>query len=819
MKKGLCLSMMLLAAGATFVFAACKAYGEHNFELKEVIQEATCLSEGSAKYVCSDCGYVETRAIEALGHDWGEWEGTPATCWDQGVEFRICKNDPTHRETRATEELGHDWSDWTVEIPATCLEQGKEVRICKNDSTHRETRATEPLGHTDASQNWVMLGESTCIVSGAESLLCDRCFEPLDTRRAAVLAHEYLNGVCVNCGRRDWSVAQIDDPDLYNSEYGFRMLAEEDKGAAMQALYLLIDENARAYHNGTSDSKILGAYDYAALGLTMDEMVAVWKTYLDDHPLYYWLDRTMNYADVAEVLIDASYANHEVRHSLNQMIYEKANAWREDTDENAYLAALSYHDKIIYEVDYLESGRIYPEGTSWAHNIVGVFEGKGAVCEGYSRSFQLLLNMTGIENVFVTGKSENAAHAWNLVKLDDEKWYWFDLTFDDTPNWMWGVQYNYFAVTDEQNINWSDDYGYYNTAVYFAAKHTPDSGTGVEFLVRLPEAAKTPYEGVGELRLRQTFTVGESTYAVAGYHAVQLIECNATGDVYIPETVEFEGVTYDVISVGAMDEEGFFKDSRMEEVYMKPIETLYLPASIRFLWTNAVHNFYNGGFTAFDVAAENQMFESVDGVLFTKGLYTLIAYPVKSPRTEYKIPDGVILIAHIAFGDRAKNLRSFTIGKDTNSPSGNFNWGMGWLRNATEGSHSFSVGQWGDAIEDMLALETLSVDPENQNYIVENNLLLSKDKTILYAALYSVVELVIPATVEEIETYACWNRYKLERIIFEGNNIRYISSSAFANNYLFREIIFHGTQEEWDAVDKEGLSNIFNDYTVTCTQK
>ena len=127
-------------------------------------------------------------------------------------------------------------------------------------------------------------------------------------------------------------------------------------------------------------------------------------------------------------------------------------------------------------------------------------------------------------------------------------------------------------------------------------------------------------------------------------------------------------------------------------------------------------------------------------------------------------------------------------------------------------------GETGRVLEDMPALETVSVDPENQSYADENNLLMSKDKTILYATLYTIEELVVPASVEVIYSDACWNRYNLKRVIFEGNALQEIRRSAFGNNYYFSEIIFNGTQEEWDAVDKEGLPHIYTDYTVTCTQ-
>ena len=790
----------------------------HEFEFHQLLKTPTCTAAGSEEYICSECGYKETRPIDALGHDWDEWTIKKLeTCTEPGEDIRTCKRDPSHVETCAYEPLDHDWRDWTVETPPTCTEPGVEVRTCKRTSFHKDYRTIDPLGHTDELQTWTVRNSATCYAPGTEVLRCDRCYIVLDSRRKEAFEHKYINGVCTRCGKHDWSTSPIDEPDLYHSEYGFKMLANETNGTAMQALYLLIDGDAKIYHSGTSDSSLLGEYDYPALGLTMDEAVAVWKTYLDDHPLYYWFNRSLSYSvEALIVTVDAAYTNHEVRTALNQMIYEKASAWREDTVDNEYLTALSYHDKIISEVDYLDSRIVYPEGTSWAHNIVGVFEGKGAVCEGYARSFQLLLNMTGIENVFVTGMSGKEAHAWNLVKLDDGQWYWFDLTNDDSPRWMWGIKYRYFAVSAKQNINWLEGWfhysGYEEPEIYFSDNHTPASGTGINFLVQLPEVSKTPYRGT--VRLRKTFSVGNLTYAVAGYRKVQLVKCNVSGDVHIPATVNHFGLTYDVVSVGDMNSDGFFLDiPTYSNMYTAPVDTLYIPSSVRFLWTSGVHN-EDYGIKAFDVAEDNEVFASLDGVLFTKDLYTLISYPEKSPRTEYKIPDGVVFIAEKAFSYGTDNLRSLKIGKDV-LEGGLNNMGYGWECSEKTGSFIVSIHTWGYALLGMSALDTITVDPENKAFHAENNLLFNKSKTILYAAPCNIEELIVPESVEEIQHFACWNRFELKKVIFTGKALKEIGGGAFGNCRNLREVIFNGTHNEWDAVKNDGLH--FEDYNTVLT--
>lgn len=52
------------------------------------------------------------------------------------------------------------------------------------------------------------------------------------------------------------------------------------------------------------------------------------------------------------------------------------------------------------------------------NNIYGVFVMKTVVCEGYAKAFQYLLNLSGIDNIFVAGSSHGVGHAWNCVYIN-----------------------------------------------------------------------------------------------------------------------------------------------------------------------------------------------------------------------------------------------------------------------------------------------------------------------------------------------------------------------------------------------------------------
>ncbi|MDR3277547.1 MAG: hypothetical protein LBT12_02145 [Oscillospiraceae bacterium] len=116
------------------------------------------------------------------------------------------------------------------------------------------------------------------------------------------------------------------------------------------------------------------------------------------------------------------------------------------------------HDYIVlncaYDYENYLRGALPPE----TYTPYGVLINGSAVCDGYSLTFKLLMDMLGIECDVVTGTSSGDAvsgpHAWNRVSLGGE-YYLIDVTWDDpvgadgadTPG---EVSYRYFNLTDER---------------------------------------------------------------------------------------------------------------------------------------------------------------------------------------------------------------------------------------------------------------------------------------------------------------------------------------------------------------------------------
>ena len=83
------------------------------------------------------------------------------------------------------------------------------------------------------------------------------------------------------------------------------------------------------------------------------------------------------------------------------------------------------YEKELFFHDYLIEHCAYHEDTgNWqAYTAAGALLNGKAVCEGYSRAFQLLLNQEGIDNYLMTGSARDPSgrvdgHMWNLITLD-----------------------------------------------------------------------------------------------------------------------------------------------------------------------------------------------------------------------------------------------------------------------------------------------------------------------------------------------------------------------------------------------------------------
>ena len=138
----------------------------------EEVTAPTCTEGGFTTHTCTRCGdsYTDTET-DPLGHDFGEWTvTTPPTCTEAGEETRTCSRCDA-AETRAVDALGHDFAE-EVTAP-TCTEGGFTTHTCTRCGDSFVDNEIDALGH--AWDEGTVVTEPTETEPGVKRYTCTRC--------------------------------------------------------------------------------------------------------------------------------------------------------------------------------------------------------------------------------------------------------------------------------------------------------------------------------------------------------------------------------------------------------------------------------------------------------------------------------------------------------------------------------------------------------------------------------------------------------------------------------------------------------------------
>lgn len=144
----------------------------------------------------------------------------------------------------------------------------------------------------------------------------------------------------------------------------------------------------------------------------------------------------------------------------------------------------------------------------------------------------------------------------------------------------------------------------------------------------------------------------ELCYSILSDTTVQIVSENVTSgwnsntqnytklrhdELYIPDTVRYNGVNYCVCQIG---------DHAFSCIHT--IKTLHIPKTITSIADVSSLSYYNN-ISRYIVDEENPNFMSVDGVIYTKDGRTLYSYPHAKPDSLFQVLDGVKNIGMLSF--------------------------------------------------------------------------------------------------------------------------------------------------------------------------
>ncbi|WP_249029273.1 transglutaminase domain-containing protein [Tannockella kyphosi] len=164
------------------------------------------------------------------------------------------------------------------------------------------------------------------------------------------------------------------------------------------------------------------------------------------------------------IVFDYRYDTEEIeiqKEEAKQVVQEAISGI--DGDATDYEKVKAVYEYIVFHVEY--------EFSDYDQTSYGALVKQEAVCAGYARAMQYILNEMGISCTFISGTTSffesEEGHGWNLVLIEDE-YYYVDVTWGD-PNYSSDenasllaeqINYDYLLVTEEDiaSNHYADDY-------------------------------------------------------------------------------------------------------------------------------------------------------------------------------------------------------------------------------------------------------------------------------------------------------------------------------------------------------------------------
>lgn len=239
-----------------------------------------------------------------------------------------------------------------------------------------------------------------------------------------------------------------------STDYAYKDLASRRNARDLQTLYNRIKDVLTDVYFSDDDIRsknvpdignvyIMGEASYKNLAILPSDIVEIYQRVLSDNPLFYFgSDLVLYNSQDAILVIEEAFASGDVREDYAEEIEEEIESFEETVEDatSTYEIVKLVHDRIIDHAEYAYKADGHtPNSTPYTHNITGYLEDGYVVCDGYSKTYSAVLNYLDIDCALITGwavkngaiTSPGTGHAWNLVKMDDRKYYFVDITWDD----------------------------------------------------------------------------------------------------------------------------------------------------------------------------------------------------------------------------------------------------------------------------------------------------------------------------------------------------------------------------------------------------
>ena len=221
---------------------------------------------------------------------------------------------------------------------------------------------------------------------------------------------------------------------------------------------VLLNDNTYYYYNHLNDgdkeiylalySSFMRFDDAVTTPADESSLKDIFKAVLYDNPHIFWVEHDFEYVinENSVKFIPHYRYNESESEVIKSQIDSKINYIVNMADDYS-----TEFEKELYIHDYICESTIYDE-TIDGNTIYDVLINGKAVCEGYAKTAQILLDKLDIDNYLVVGESvfdgELGPHMWNVVTIDNHN-YHLDATWNDNDKEN-DVNYFYFNISDNE---------------------------------------------------------------------------------------------------------------------------------------------------------------------------------------------------------------------------------------------------------------------------------------------------------------------------------------------------------------------------------
>ena len=461
------------------------------------------------------------------------------------------------------------------------------------------------------------------------------------------------------------------------------------------------------------------------------EISAALFTFTRDHPEVFWLSGRFSWGYLTSgdqltcmlLLKDSSSSGYDIREDefqsetlIRSMIAKMENAC-DDIFANFPQSGTRY-EQVDYLNDWLTTHNQYnkvdlnePRAHCCLSALLEESQGQYApVCEGYATAFKVLCDLKGIPCVLESGITDSGGHMWNLVQMEDGKWYAVDVTWNDPL--VSGIDAlvsgyecdDYLLVGSDTAIsgmNFSSSHqttnqissslpGFTNGPILSSAKYDPSavSGIGGDFGDNLTwsfneQTGTLTISGTGEMnndlsrnppwngmKMEIREVIIEPGVTTVGDWAFNY--CSNLNTVSLSDTITYIGMyAFENCPLTEITLPESLQTLKINAFSGTKLTTLYIPASVERIERLGVLS----ELSSVTVDADNETYWSIDGVLFAPsgktGINGLEFYPPCKTDAVYAVPADTRVINTDAFNN-CRYLQKLVLHENVESISTTF---------------------------------------------------------------------------------------------------------------------------------------------------